>query len=47
METREEPTLNSDLDWPKENTQTIVTFILLASLPGDLYMDGLDIDFAG
>ena len=24
METRKGPTLNSDLDWPKENTQTIV-----------------------
>ena len=26
METREGPTPNSDLDWPKENTQTIAEF---------------------
>ena len=24
MKTREEPTPSSDLDWPKENTQTII-----------------------
>ena len=31
METREGPTPNSDFDWPKENTQTIVAYLAIRS----------------